>query len=100
LLNTLVAYTGTYRLEGDEWITNVDVAWNPEWVGTEQKRFFKRGVTVCRSSQRGEFIPTGQNGDDAQDSHIRKSKIEMATQGPLPCSRGEDEGEGSGPKES
>jgi hypothetical protein len=41
LLNTLVAYTGTYRLEGDEWITKVDVAWNPEWVGTEQKRFFK-----------------------------------------------------------
>jgi Lipocalin-like domain len=41
LLNTLVAYTGTYRLEGEEWITNVDVAWNPEWIGTEQKRFFK-----------------------------------------------------------
>jgi hypothetical protein len=41
LLNTLVAYTGTYRLEGVEWITKIDVAWNPEWVGTEQKRFFK-----------------------------------------------------------
>jgi hypothetical protein len=41
LLNTLVAYTGTYRLEGDEWVTTVDVAWNPEWIGTEQKRFFK-----------------------------------------------------------
>ena len=41
LLNTLVAYTGTYRLQKDEWITKVDVAWNPEWVGTEQKRFFK-----------------------------------------------------------
>jgi len=41
LLNTLVAYTGAYRLEGDEWVTTVDVAWNPEWFGTEQKRFFK-----------------------------------------------------------
>jgi Lipocalin-like domain len=41
LLDTLVAYTGTYRLQKDEWITKVDVAWNPEWVGTEQKRFFK-----------------------------------------------------------
>jgi Lipocalin-like domain len=41
LLNTVVAYIGTYRLEGDEWITKVDVAWNPEWIGTEQKRFFK-----------------------------------------------------------
>lgn len=41
LLDTLVAFTGAYRLEGDEWITKVDVAWNPEWIGTEQKRFFK-----------------------------------------------------------
>lgn len=41
LLGTLVAYTGTYRIEGDRWITKVDVAWNPEWVGTEQARNFK-----------------------------------------------------------
>ena len=41
LLSTLVAYTGTYRIEGDKWITKVEVAWNPEWVGTEQTRFFK-----------------------------------------------------------
>jgi hypothetical protein len=41
LLSTLVAYTGSYRIEGDKWITEVDVAWNPEWVGTEQARQFK-----------------------------------------------------------
>ena len=41
LLNTLVAYTGKYRIEGDRWITKVDVAWNPAWVGTEQERFFR-----------------------------------------------------------
>ena len=41
LLSTLVAYTGTYRIEGDRWITKVDVAWNPDWVGTEQARNFK-----------------------------------------------------------
>jgi Lipocalin-like domain len=41
LLNSMAAYTGMYRLEGDKWITQVDVAWNPEWVGTEQTRFFK-----------------------------------------------------------
>jgi hypothetical protein len=40
LLSSLVAYTGLYRLEGDRWITKVDVAWNPEWVGTEQSRSF------------------------------------------------------------
>jgi len=41
LLGSLVAYTGTYRLEGDKWITKVEVAWNPEWVGTEQARSYK-----------------------------------------------------------
>lgn len=41
LMNSLVAYTGTYRIDEDKWITRVEVAWNPEWVGTEQTRFFK-----------------------------------------------------------
>jgi len=41
LLDTLVAYTGTYRIEGDTWTTDVDVAWNPEWVDTKQVRSFK-----------------------------------------------------------
>ncbi len=41
LLSTLIAYTGTYSVEGDKWTTNVDVAWNPEWVGTKQVRDFK-----------------------------------------------------------
>ena len=36
----MIAYSGTYRLEDDRWITRVDVAWNPEWVGTEQVRQF------------------------------------------------------------
>ena len=29
LLSSMIAYTGTYRLEDDRWITQVDVAWNP-----------------------------------------------------------------------
>ena len=41
LLNTLIAYSGTYTVEGDKWTTYVDVAWNPEWVGTKQIRDFK-----------------------------------------------------------
>ena len=41
LLSSMIAYTGTYRLEDDRWITQVDVAWNPEWVGTEQTRYFR-----------------------------------------------------------
>ena len=37
---TLLAYTGKYRVQGDKWITKVDAAWNVEWRGTDQERFF------------------------------------------------------------
>ena len=43
LFNTLVAYTGPYRVDGDTWITTVDVSMNPAWVGTEQTRTFQIG---------------------------------------------------------
>jgi len=41
LFKSMFAYTGMYRFEGDKWITKVDVSWTPEWIGTEQVRFFK-----------------------------------------------------------
>ena len=41
LFNTLVAYTGAYRVEGDKWITTVDVSANPAWVGMDQTRSFR-----------------------------------------------------------
>ena len=41
LFNSLVAYTGAYRVDGDKWITAVDVSANPAWVGTEQIRTFR-----------------------------------------------------------
>jgi len=41
LLNSLVSYAGTYRIEGKEWITIVQVAWKPDWVNTEQRRQFE-----------------------------------------------------------
>ena len=41
LLRTMFAYSGMYRLEGNKWITKVDVSWNPAWNGTDQVRFYK-----------------------------------------------------------
>ena len=38
---TIIAYTGKWRLEGEKFITKVDVAWNPGWVGTDQIRFWR-----------------------------------------------------------
>jgi hypothetical protein len=40
LLGSMAAYSGTYRLEGDSWITTVDVAWSPS-QRTEQRRGYK-----------------------------------------------------------
>jgi len=39
LLNSMAAYTGMYRLEGDKLIYKAEVAWHPARVGTEQVRF-------------------------------------------------------------
>jgi hypothetical protein len=41
LLNSMFAYSGSYHIEGDKWITRVDVAWTPAWDGTDQVRTFK-----------------------------------------------------------
>ena len=42
LLGSMIAYSGRYRLQGDDcFITTVDSAWQPSWIGTEQVRFFK-----------------------------------------------------------
>jgi len=41
LHQTMIAYTGMYRFEGDKFITKVDGSWNPAWTGTDQVRFYK-----------------------------------------------------------
>jgi hypothetical protein len=38
---TMIAYSGKYRLDGNKFISKVDVAWNEAWVGTEQMRFWR-----------------------------------------------------------
>jgi hypothetical protein len=40
LLNSLAAYSGAYQVEGDQWTTTVDVAWDPTWRGTKQIRSY------------------------------------------------------------
>lgn len=41
LHKSMVAYTGRYRVEGEEFITTVDASWNESWNGTEQRRRFR-----------------------------------------------------------
>lgn len=41
LFQSMMAYSGPFRVEdGDKFITTVDVAWNPDWIGTQQVRTF------------------------------------------------------------
>ncbi len=40
LFGSMMAYCGPFRIEGNVFITQVEVAWHPSWVGTEQGRTF------------------------------------------------------------
>ena len=42
LFDSMMAYSGRYRMEGDDcFVTTVDSAWQPAWLGTDQVRLFK-----------------------------------------------------------
>jgi hypothetical protein len=41
LYRTMVAYAGTYHVQGSEIITHVEISWSQDLTGTDQKRFFK-----------------------------------------------------------
>jgi hypothetical protein len=40
LYASLMAYSGRYTLDGNRLVTEVDVAWHPAWVGSQQIRYF------------------------------------------------------------
>jgi len=40
-LQTMIAYTGRYRVEDGKVTTQVEAAWNEAWVGGEQVRFIR-----------------------------------------------------------
>lgn len=41
LHKSMLAYSGRYRVEGSDFITTVEVSWNEEWNGTEQRRHYR-----------------------------------------------------------
>ena len=41
LHKSMIAYSGRYRIEQDQFITTVDVSWNEAWNGTEQRRNYE-----------------------------------------------------------
>jgi len=41
LHKSMLAYSGKYRVEGDDFITTVDISWNEIWNGSEQRRHYR-----------------------------------------------------------
>ena len=41
LFRSMLAYTGTYRVEEGKFITTVSGSWNEEWTGTDEERFYE-----------------------------------------------------------
>jgi hypothetical protein len=41
LHKSMLAYSGKYRVEGDDFVTTVDISWNEAWNGTEQRRHYR-----------------------------------------------------------
>jgi Lipocalin-like domain len=41
LHKSMLAYSGKYRIEDNDFITLVDVSWNEDWNGTEQRRHYR-----------------------------------------------------------
>ena len=40
LFRSMAAYTGRWAIDGEQFITQVDGAWDPSWVGTDQVRYY------------------------------------------------------------
>lgn len=40
LFNSVISYSGPYKIEGSRLVTEVDVSWNQAWTGSKQGRTF------------------------------------------------------------
>jgi hypothetical protein len=55
------AYAGTYTVEGDKIVNRVVAAWRPDWIGTDQIRFFEiSGNKLTITTAPVTFSQTGQ----------------------------------------
>jgi hypothetical protein len=63
LFGTMIAYAGTYRIDGDTVVHDVVVSWNQLWTGSKQVRFFKaEGDTLTITTAVARSPRDGQEG--------------------------------------
>jgi Lipocalin-like domain len=63
LYNGLIAYAGTYAIDGDKVSHHIDASWNQAWTGTTQVRQFTiDGNTLHIRTMPGKNPSTGRQG--------------------------------------
>ena len=64
LLSSYIAYSGPCTIDdaAGSVTLKVEVAWRPDYVGTEQKRFFRSRTESCCSAQRRTPVGWGPSG--------------------------------------
>jgi hypothetical protein len=63
LFESMLAYAGTYTVEGDRVTHHIDVSWNESWTGTKQERIARfEGDRVHLSTLPGADLVTGRRG--------------------------------------
>ena len=68
LLDSMTAFTGMYRVEGDRYITKFDVAWHPARVGAEVVSSFR--IEGDRLQVIGDWMPAITAGKSAMGRTI------------------------------
>lgn len=56
LHRSMAAYAGTFKVDGDRVVHNIDVSWNENWTGTAQVRTFRidaRRLIISVDPQKG-----------------------------------------------
>ena len=57
---SIIAYSGTYHVEGTIFTTTIDVAWDEGWVGTHQVRHYRiKGNTLYIETPAGPSVDHG-----------------------------------------
>lgn len=63
LFGTMIAYAGTYRVDGEKVVHDVDISWNQVWTGSRQVRFFRaEGDTLTITTAVARSPRDGQEG--------------------------------------
>ena len=58
IFKSIAAYTGRWSIDGERFVTELDGAWDPSWVGTEQVRYYTfDGHTLSLRTMRSNIQP-------------------------------------------